>query len=330
MLRGIVSFIEEYEPYVIFGIGWDDHADHKIASLLLDEALLVLKPRLKKAPLVFKGFAYMGTWYGPNDYFDPIPKETLPVIREQRESCRPYAWDERMVVYNDPKDYGLRWWKSRLFKAYKSYKTADGSIRFFRCANTDKCFWFHDLSDLATQASIEAVHPNKECLNDGKIIDSANVRYGEEMEKLRSYRINSLAQKESIRLNFKNEISISRGTLYFSGQSSMIMRVEINGGIMSFEVTPPMTKFNIEPSKTNSAIFHFETNGKDFFINEIELYNDDKLLEQANEFIQSIQPKKSFSKKKRALAKAFCYLRKISFKTRSFLINVLRHLAIIR
>lgn len=148
LLSDIKEVILSVRADLVFCVDVDNHPDHLLLSALFDKAMTEISQTTDYHPLVLKKFAYLGTWYGIDDYFIRPAKSTECLScggeYESREDCKPYVWNNRIRFAVNPSVYSLRFWKSPLFKAYKCYKSQNGIAFFPRSANADAVYWFYD------------------------------------------------------------------------------------------------------------------------------------------------------------------------------------------
>ena len=132
---------------LIFCVDKDEHPDHKLVSNLFDDALNDIIRTTDYRPLVLKKFAYLGTWFGPEDYFIRPAKSTVCFSKGLKgtvTSSTPYEWSERIRFAVTPEMYRLCFWKSLIFKAYRFYSSQNGIKHFLRAVNSDAVYWFID------------------------------------------------------------------------------------------------------------------------------------------------------------------------------------------
>ena len=312
LLSDLTEFISEKSPDIIFATGTDNHPDHKIVSLILDESLNSIKKLY--LPLVFKSFAYLGTWRGPNDYFDIIPKETIPVVDGKIINTFPYNWDDRISIDVPPKMYNVFYWRSPAYKAYRKYKTQNGRLKFFNCVNTDKCFWFKDLSNIATNSIISASSGSAHYLNDGKIIESNNIRNALSLDGHNSWTPSKNDQSKTIYVHLDRIVKMIKVCMYFDSSKRLKVAFKSSCTCDTFSLTPPFASFSLSFKKPiNYFSLSFRENSSRFFVGEIEIFNDET-NKRKDEFL-SIFPK--YSKKKRN--PLMVYISKNIFLLRSIL-----------
>lgn len=171
--KSVMSVIMDIKPDLIIGVDVDDHDDHKICSLMLDEAIgEIIKCDPEYRPLVLKKFAYMSVWNGKNDYFSAIPVESLGPENTQNDSaCYPYLWDDRMCVKVSENLLRLDYWNNPVYKALNSYKTQYGKIFFQKIVNSDATYWYRSVNSLSYKAKVSASSGEVSALNDFCIAD---------------------------------------------------------------------------------------------------------------------------------------------------------------
>ena len=132
---------------LILCIDSDEHPDHKLVSESFDNAIRQVINKTEYSPLVLKKFAYLGCWYGENDYFNRPMIQTNCVTTMKHDdswSISNDIWEKRVRFEVSKKDYPIDFWKSKIFKAYKCYKTQIGGLFFFCSINSDAVYWFYD------------------------------------------------------------------------------------------------------------------------------------------------------------------------------------------
>lgn len=147
LLNDIQDCILRIKADLIFCIDMDEHPDHKLVSEIFDSAMQQIVQNTDYCPLVLKKFAYLGCWYGPCDYFirPMIPTQCITTIKHDNSwNINEDLWTKRICFAVCKKDYPLRFWKSRIFKAYKCYKSQNGGLFFFSAINSDAIYWFYN------------------------------------------------------------------------------------------------------------------------------------------------------------------------------------------
>ena len=159
LLSDIKKVLLTVRADLVFCVDADNHPDHVLLSNLFDKAMSEITQTTDYHPLVLKKFAYLGSWYGVDDYFMRPAKPTECLScggdYENRTDCKPYDWNNRIRFAVNPSVYSLCFWKSPLFKAYKCYKSQNGIAFFPRVANADVVYWFFDTRNSEFKQSIE-------------------------------------------------------------------------------------------------------------------------------------------------------------------------------
>ena len=142
----IKDVIKSIQADIIFCVDADEHPDHKLLSEQFDNAISEVIQESNYHPIVLKSFAYLGVFYGVNDYFVRPMQQTKCASYGiwARDDCDPYNWDNRISFAVNKSLYPLMWWKSKLFKALKAYRSQKGRKFFPRICNADIVYWFYD------------------------------------------------------------------------------------------------------------------------------------------------------------------------------------------
>lgn len=169
--KDIYEYILKCRSDLVVCVDFDSHADHRMVSALFDKAMCrVLKEECQYHPIVLKKFAYLGVWTGENDYFSIYPMRTCEYQfcnkKQLYLEAIPNAWEDRICIATEKDDYSLKFWRSKVFKAYRKYWTQCG-YRFFFCAsNTDVVYWFRNTDNLMLRARLSADSGNVSLVND--------------------------------------------------------------------------------------------------------------------------------------------------------------------
>lgn len=159
LFRDIKELLLFVRADLVFCVAEDKHPDHKLLSKLFDKAMEEIVYSTDYHPLVLKKFAYLGTWYGEDDYFIRPMVSTKCIScggdYETRNDCKPYEWEKRVRFIVNPKNYSLFFWKSPLFKALKCYKSQNGLVYFPRIVNSDAVYWFFDTREGVYELSLD-------------------------------------------------------------------------------------------------------------------------------------------------------------------------------
>lgn len=177
--RDIRTLIEKESADLIICVDYDNHPDHKMLSLLFDEIIGELMKCSSYRPIILKKFAYLGAYYGPDDFFKKNLLETLEYAKSEDKSiittCFPYTWEERISFNVESEDIGIFFWKSIIFRAVSIYKSQSMLLAFPKVINADVCYWYRNTNNFALNAEIIVSSGNGKFINDFKLIDSQNV-----------------------------------------------------------------------------------------------------------------------------------------------------------
>ena len=315
ILSDLYEIIMDTKPFAVFCVDYDSHPDHKLTSLLVDQAMVKIKDKINPLPLYLKGFSYLGNWLGDNDYFDFIPKPTKNTLNGHEVLPIPYKWNDRTTIPVNPRFYRTFYWHSKLYKAYRCYKSQKADQYFFRCLNTDKIFWFRDLSNICINSEINATSGDVSFLNDGKLIDSCNLRYGLSHELPMSWHPIDNDPKKTSTIKLNHYVLELFGYIYFTEQlfEKTIILLHYKSKTEIINATSYVTSFNIKSDTPFDEIeLSFEkSSNKKLYVNEIELFDEHKQKERLNQFLSLFE--KYVPKKRRHISTFIaCSIRKIS------------------
>ena len=293
MLNDLKNFILDFKPFAIFCVDVDNHADHKITSLLTDEAMASLKDQLKPTPLFFKGFCYLGSWYGKNDYFDKIMQPTLNQICNKTTLSKPYLWEDRISIFADPHLYNPFYWKSKLYKCYKVYSSQEARLHFFRAVNSNQIFWFRNLTNIGFDSTFIASSGNVSFLNDGKLIDFKNVRRKNEYTNLLGWEPNKKDKKKIITIELKERVDFLNCSIYFETSNNKPIDINVITKEKQFKINakPPLSRIEIKvKEKMNRLCLQFLINNdQTIIINEIELHKTNLQVKMCEDFLSKFE-----------------------------------------
>lgn len=143
MLADIGLFLSSWRPDVIIAIDYDSHPDHRALSLLFEEALSrVIAEDPSYRPYVLKKFAYVGCWYGPDDYYKFAETQNVGDGCHGGATGNPYLfWGDRVrfVPHSSCLTPKLR--DNVIYKAAKEYKSQVPWPNMARVGNGDVVYW---------------------------------------------------------------------------------------------------------------------------------------------------------------------------------------------
>lgn len=156
---------------MIICVDFDEHADHRMTSILFDEIMAELIRETNYRPVVLKKFAYAGVWFGEDDYYSSPMRETIL----KPEEYFPYSPGQEIRTKVHRRNFPARYENSAIFKLYDTYKSQFVKEHFRKMVNADSMYFYRDTNNLALSADIEVSSGEKKYLNDFKLADTNHV-----------------------------------------------------------------------------------------------------------------------------------------------------------
>lgn len=177
-LSDIRTLVDLLFPDVIFCIDYDPHADHRMTSLLFEEAMgQLLNENPAYRPQVFKGLTYLTGWVGPRDFYTrPMTQTVSPDEPTWPLGTPAYRWSER-VRFPVPAGYAsytLR--ANRVYALHSLYPSQSATLFTASVANSDQVFFERATDSLLYGERIEAASGDASVLTDFKLFDTTDVR----------------------------------------------------------------------------------------------------------------------------------------------------------
>ena len=177
-LSDIRTLVDLLFPDVIFCIDYDPHADHRMTSLLFEEAMgQLLNENPAYRPQVFKGLTYLTGWVGPRDFYTrPMVQTVSPDEPTWPLGTPAYRWSER-VRFPVPAGYAsytLR--ANRVYALHSLYPSQSATLFTASVANSDQVFFERATDSLLYGERIEAASGDASVLTDFKLFDTTDVR----------------------------------------------------------------------------------------------------------------------------------------------------------
>ena len=217
----IKAVICEKKADLLICVDVDAHPDHRAVSVLFDMSLgEVLKINTDYRPIILKGFAYLGVWYGSYDLFSYSERSMQPCILNTCNTnlSRPYEWEDRISIKASKNNTSLLLWKNKLFLALWANKSqCRYAMSFFpRIANPDVCLWYRSPFNVALQSSIQVSSGNPVFLNDFLLVNPSDIRAKKNIffEKSIPWRSDKDDKQPIIRLEFESSKQISLIKVY--------------------------------------------------------------------------------------------------------------------
>lgn len=165
--RDMKDYIISEKPEMIICVDFDEHADHRMTSILFDEIMCEFLRETEYRPIVLKKYAYAGVWFGSEDYYHNPMRETVLTPEEYY----PYSPAREIRVDVQKKYYPVFYKHSKLYRLCQIYQSQYVTEHFTRMVNADALYFFRDTSNLALRANVTVSSGEKKYLNDFKLID---------------------------------------------------------------------------------------------------------------------------------------------------------------
>ena len=178
LLNDLVSVIKEKKPDVIFSSDYDNHQDHRAASLFSEKAIgIVLRDDKDYKPILYKGYAYSTAWDAKSDYYAAINvlSTTNDVINEKGKEHTIYEWDNRVRLPINNQALSRSIFKSSVYNSLKIYESQYATAKAQNIINGDKVFWQRRTDSILYDSEIQVSSGKKERLVDFNILDSNDV-----------------------------------------------------------------------------------------------------------------------------------------------------------
>ena len=215
MYGDIHDILLEYRPDVIFCCDYDEHADHRLLSLLFDRAMGdILRGYRGYKPDVFKGFAYSTAYYDRQDFYALNLGSTYnPNSEEFTQENNVFLWNERIRFPVKPSALSRSILSSGIYKALECYtatetrKYADGII------SGDKVFWQRDTNSMLYYTDVDATSGDPSVINDFMLNDRKDPALT--VEPSQNVWIPSKWDEEkTVTFHFTEPLSVARVKLY--------------------------------------------------------------------------------------------------------------------
>lgn len=182
LLTNLEELLVTYEPDAILATDYENHVDHRMCSIVIEEVIgrLLQGKKLKKCPRVFKNFAY-GTGYETvKDFYSQNLLSTVmnPAVltKSTYTTTNPtLAWSDRvrLPVPDDCRSEDLL--ENPIYKAMYSHISQDGYKRGSRLINGDAVLWERRTDNLVLRAKVEASSGISIRLHDFKLLSTSDL-----------------------------------------------------------------------------------------------------------------------------------------------------------
>ncbi len=177
-LRDVRALVDLLFPDVIYCVDYDDHADHRMTSLLLEEAVgQMLNEDPAYRPRVFKALTYRTAWNGPSDYYAiPFRQTVCPGGSPYPLVTPAYRWQERVrfPVRNGYAAYTKA--ASRVHALHGIYASQHAVVHSGNVANGDQVFFERATDSLLYGQRMRASSGDAALLTDFKLFDTSDIR----------------------------------------------------------------------------------------------------------------------------------------------------------
>lgn len=168
LIDTLISVISEYKPDTIFCSDMDEHIDHRMVSLLFEEALgRLLKTSTDYSPVVYKGYTYPTAHYARDDFYaENLHSTRQPYNSEYLSDTNLFRWNDRIRFPVNPACLSRSMYSSRLYHEAELYFSQYYRQIAGRFINGDRVFWQRETSSLLYHADFSASSGETSKLND--------------------------------------------------------------------------------------------------------------------------------------------------------------------
>lgn len=172
IVYALEDIILRFKPNTVIAVDHDTHADHKLTSIAVEEAIgRILKQQATYKPKVLKSFAYDTDFESINDYYDNHLESTVQNrqwIKDKRLSTNNpmLLWADRIRI---PVPYACRskyLTENPIFRALGSHMSQSSYKHGPKLINGDQVFWQRRTDNVALRATITATSGDCSKLND--------------------------------------------------------------------------------------------------------------------------------------------------------------------
>ena len=282
MYEDIKGVINEYRPNVIFCSDYDEHADHRLLSLLFDRAMGELFKNYRDyRPDVFKGFAYSTSYYGKQDFYtDNLGSTYNPGTEDYMQESNVFLWGDRIRFPVKAGTLSRSMFSSEIYQALACYtstetkKMADGII------NGDKVFWQRDTSSLCYYTDVDATSGDPGPVNDFMLVNRKDPKVS--LEPSQNVWIPAKWDMDkTVTFHFTEPIPVSRVKLYdnpsledniLDAIITLDRGTEIHTGALPENGSAKEIEFG-ERSLTSISVTIVESEGDRAGLAEVEAFN---------------------------------------------------------
>lgn len=277
-LRELIEFIT---PDIIVTNDLDFHPDHIMTALSVEKAInLILKNKGNYYPLLLKTFTYENSYFGPFDFNQLYPGESIFKTKDKLLLHNKYFSEEECLkIKINEKFYTLNLFKNVAYKAIKCHKSQVLTEHAFNMINCNFTYIPRFTNNLMYLANIETSSGQKEYLNDFILCDSSNILNGNNVNINYDQGIwipEKNDDKKNIKIFFSDFVKVKYMVFYHGLNNENIKNIEVkyNGKIIKHKFNNLLKKERIliDDSVKTIEIKILDNVVKNGF-SEIELYD---------------------------------------------------------
>ena len=286
----IADVLTALRPDLIFAVDFDRHPDHRMVSLLFEEAIGIIlrRPGNTYFPEIYKGFAYNGSYLGPRDFYSSLnlkgevkAEGSFSNNPAFETDWPPYSWNGRIRLPLPAKALSRTLNGNILYTAIRAHFSQGMLHNAKRIFNSDQIFWRRRTDAASYNAKITVSSGNGSCLNDFKLADCGDILALPAAFGPGTWVPEPSDRKREARIEFAAPHQVQRITLYGNAEEgSRVLEGKImlsNGHTFTFGPLLPGAKanhFDLEKAATISwlTVTLTKTEGPAAGLTELEVY----------------------------------------------------------
>ena len=172
------------QPDIIFAVDFDRHPDHRVISLLFEEAVgqILRQPDNAWFPEIYKGFAYNGSFLGARDFYSFLNlKGEVQAEKDYSNNLAfdtdfpPYNWSERVRLPLPEETLSRTLNGNFLYDAVQAHFSQGMLHNAKRIFNSDQVFWRRRTDAVSYRSTITASSGEVRYVNDFKLADCPDI-----------------------------------------------------------------------------------------------------------------------------------------------------------
>lgn len=139
----IIDIICKLKPDIICGVDYDSHVDHRLLSLILDQAVeYIIEMDNFYKPFVLKGYSYATAWMSNRDFYSEEVIRKSEFSNNNSSILFPYIWEDRIrIPYIKAGDLGYCLRSCLFYNLYSNYSSQNALSHMNQLINSDQIFW---------------------------------------------------------------------------------------------------------------------------------------------------------------------------------------------